>query len=252
MSRKSRVVALFLSGGLAAQVWAPRLVPMVAPHQPMVMHEGTDQAILLSYDYSDSLTFSHRGGGWVPQQVTSPVGYRAQMAYDPRTDRLVLYSDWMRQTWSFDGARWRPLPMRVSPPRGEDFVLAYLPALRGVVWVGAPEGHAEAWVLDGPTWRKVAQGGPALGTGFAAAYVASAARLAVFGGGTPRGALDTTWWFDGARWTAAQFATRHVQHAPFAEQKSHPAPSIRARIEGWPQNHGCLKRKSRASQSAPA
>ncbi|HEX2120882.1 MAG TPA: hypothetical protein VHL59_04500, partial [Thermoanaerobaculia bacterium] len=123
--------------------------------------------------YSDMWSFD--GTQWTKMNVSSTPGERfgAQIAIDPRTNKLILFGglrsepvegddDRRRQffdndTWEWDGAanRWTRLEPAVSPRARQNGTLAWDPLAEELVLYGGYSGfyYSDTWVFEGDTWR---------------------------------------------------------------------------------------------------
>ena len=101
-------------------------------------------------------------------------------------------------------ASWTLQAPATSPPTTGifDASMAYDPATRTDVLLGATNGPAETWTWDGTTWTQQtpATSPPALY--FASmAYDAATRTVVLFGGESRHGLRSDTWTWDGTTWT---------------------------------------------------
>ncbi len=121
--------------------------------------------------YSDMYSFD--GTGWTKMNVTTTPGERfgAQIAIDPRNNKLVLFGGlrstlntandtrsqfFDNETWIWDGAAssWTKLTPARSPHARENGAMAYDPTRKEIVLFGGYAGSyfSDTWVFDGTNW----------------------------------------------------------------------------------------------------
>jgi hypothetical protein len=131
-----------------------------------------------------------------------------------RRDTLILTGGRDNQgttlgdTWSFDGAAWRQVPVDPLPRFGH-----------GMATVGRKVvsfGDAMTYTFDGVAWSKVDDPGPGLQRREFAMAGAGGQALLVGGSGVVGGSaafLDDAWTFDGARWVEGPRGPIRAHHA---------------------------------------
>jgi hypothetical protein len=186
--------------------WSPRDQLQPSEVTLLAMHAGSGRAVLLGTDLTGPRTFTFDGRTWTPSTATTPDPYDAAMAYDEARDRVVLFGGTTGATWLWDGQAWTRATPRTTPPPRRDHALAFAPGLGRVVLFGGTAtatgaGLTDTWTFDGVDWAPIASPGLAGRARHRLAWVASAGRLALFGGEDANGPRDDTWWFDGSTWT---------------------------------------------------
>jgi hypothetical protein len=154
-----------------------------------------------------------------PKRSPSPRNY-PQMAYDPTTDRVILFGgaddvEALRDTWAYDydSDTWSLIPTRVSPPaRTYGWMVDDPTGERTILFGGTtypseePLGDTWAFDLKNDTWTELDTTGPSPRGWHAMAYDAETKTMVLFGGGTSREEFTAeTWTFDPAdgTWTDA-------------------------------------------------
>jgi hypothetical protein len=140
-------------------------------------------------------------------------------AYDDASRQLLMFGgyqspcsggargQYVAQTWSWNGAAWKPLKPAVSPPAGGGGCAAYDPVRKQVVMylVFRPDepdaqSHSETWTWDGTTWtaRSVSPEPTAFSSDCGMSFDAATGTVALVtnGGGDH---IDT-WAWDGSAW----------------------------------------------------
>ena len=160
-------------------------------------------------------TWEWNGTRWtVRRPVHTPPESQAgfgSMAYDPLTHRILLFqwgrvvqSQWVNQTWTWDGNDWTLLQPAHTPLLvGGTLVFDG----KRLVLIGdtSDGARSETWGWDGSDWSLLAN---AASRGFAGPSAALDSQNGVvvgFGGGPG----DDTWIWDGVAWTRA-----HPKHSP--------------------------------------
>ncbi|MEM7200827.1 MAG: hypothetical protein AAF628_11205 [Planctomycetota bacterium] len=201
----------------AQATWTERAAPAAreqsaavwdAARQRLVLFGGQtwepDCICCVTYYRPKSDTWESRDGIWVQRQAGPGPSARSghAMAYDEARRCVVLfggggsYLSSLRDTWEWDGRRWRRASPSQRPTVGP---MAYDGVSQRVLLVTRGAGGAETWHWSGVDWARVATGaGP---TGGALAF--DAARQVVV---AVEGA--NTWEWDGAAWTQRSPATR--------------------------------------------
>src|SRR5438093_5651976 len=137
------------------------------------------------------------------------------MAYDAAHGQVVLFggvdcaSNFLGDTWVWDGTNWTQKFPATSPPARGSHVMAYDAARQRVVLFGGAVGFgfsgivADTWEWDGVNWaQKFPASSPSPRLQSAMAYDVAHQQVVLFGGspGSPTGLADT-WVWDGVNWT---------------------------------------------------
>ena len=135
----------------------------------------------------------------------------AGMAFDAATGTVLLFggydgTNYLNDTWSFDGHAWTQLHPAVSPPARAYAGIAYDSALGTVVtWGGKNAGGtlSDTWAWNGSNW--VAPGNqpatPGQRYGASLAYDGATQTAVLFGGCGPFGCpSNDTWIWNGTTW----------------------------------------------------
>ena len=150
-------------------------------------------------------TWRFREGSWEPVATTrSPSPrYRSSLAYDERSQRLVLYGGWdgsfLEDTWEYDGD-WRPVEQAGLPGPLADHRLAYEPDLGGVVLYGGDQSSS-VYLWSGSGWERLPETGPIARRGHTMVYDREQAALVVFGGESDGLERADTWRREGPSWS---------------------------------------------------
>lgn len=173
-------------------------------------HDGCDAVCrneTLEWRSTSLALFGHDDGEFAPND------HGAQMVYDARRDRLVLYSGSLRQTWEWDGVGWSQRSTVVAPSPRFSFGMAY-DARRGRVVLFGGRGNGtslldDTWEWDGTTWEILTPDTPPPPRRAFPnmAYDPARGAVVMFGGNVtsnsgalPEGAYDDLWSWDGTRW----------------------------------------------------
>lgn len=113
--------------------------------------------------YNDTWLF--KGGHWhqLYPKDSPPARSQYAMAYDPHTQRMVLFGGWdgttlLADTWVFNGTNWAKAPTTVAPPARQFAALAYAAGLRSMVLVGGENGSRGipgTWAFNGTAWSNL-------------------------------------------------------------------------------------------------
>jgi hypothetical protein len=147
----------------------------------------------------------------VPGDVPSACDH-SFLAYDRRADQTLLYGggdddgNLKTETWAWNGTRWRRLADE-GPAGRAHFGFVYDPATKRPTIYGGYDGAQvfdDLWTWDGDAWTQQAvDDGP--GARSHLGFAAGDGGLLVVGGADGARTFDTltdsTWWFDGDRWT---------------------------------------------------
>lgn len=157
-------------------------------------------------------TWTWDGENWeqLHPTVTPPARSGGGMAYDPISDRIIMYggdgrTNFLGDTWTWTGTDWQELTPSASP------------GLRGVPYMATDERNGnivffggqsqtgptnETWVWDGGNWVQQAPlTRPAPRAFGQMAYDPVNQNLVMFGGSSSGGFLNDTWTWDGGNWT---------------------------------------------------
>ena len=172
--------------------------------------ETSSRVILFSGLYIGNVTWAWDGSAWTqlsPETSPSSRAYHA-MAYDEARGELMMFggydlalSEYVNDTWIWDGSNWNLLTPDHSPsPRG-DFGMAYDALHQQIVLFGGDNGNAETWTWDGVDWtmQAAADTDPPDGE-VQMAYDATLQRIVL---------LDSTsvYEWDGSAWSQSNAAT---------------------------------------------
>lgn len=134
------------------------------------------------------------------------------MAYDVARHELVLFGggrgasgnrELLRQTWIYDGQRWRTHEGVSPPPRGTHRMVYDDSRNRIVLFGGWGEDGLlnDTWEWDGTAWVLASETGPSPRFATRMAYDAHRQRVVLFGGRGEAGDFADTWEWDGDAWT---------------------------------------------------
>ena len=146
------------------------------------------------------------------RETTPPARAHHALAYDPRTQRVLLTAgstprdsgrsfEFFNDLWAFDGRRWTELP--TSGDRISGTALAFDVRRGRMVSWGGYDGSArgELRVLESDGWRTIGTYDDMRVSEPGTVYDARRGRLVAFGGSARRGhAYGDTWEHDGTRW----------------------------------------------------
>jgi hypothetical protein len=182
---------------------------------------------------SDTWLWNGTAGNWsqVTPAASPPARFSPSLAYDSGHQQVVLFggaapngsssgsSDWLNDTWLWDGQNWSEPPQTVAPSPRET-VLAYDAQHQQVVLFGGGEqtGNgletlADTWTWDGSTWTPrcgtLAPVTPACGPSnrdvASLAYDPALQEVVLFGGSCETSCASTLadmWAWNGSDWTA--------------------------------------------------
>jgi hypothetical protein len=132
------------------------------------------------------------------------------MAYDPRTEKLVLFGGRadaasFNDTWTYDGKTWTKQSPGNSPPARSEAAMAYDETIGSIVLYGGRDwtttSVTDTWTYDGQTWM---QQHPATTPHLmfpAMAYHSAIGKLVLVGTSMTTGGPPETWTYDGTTWT---------------------------------------------------
>ncbi|MEZ5965281.1 MAG: kelch repeat-containing protein [Planctomycetota bacterium] len=158
-------------------------------------------------------TWAWDGAAWTQLQPAASPSPRwgAAVAYDAAHRRVVLFGGLdqlpLADTWEWDGTSWTQAHPVHSPPARVAAAMVYDAARSRVLLFGGARNTPldDTWTWDGVDWQQVPTPvAPAPRSGVAATYDPARQRVVLAGGPQdpdPWGP-DTTWEWDGARWTA--------------------------------------------------
>jgi galactose oxidase-like protein len=179
-------------------------------------------------------TWEWDGVDWTQKITANTPGSRdvSQMAFDPVSGRVVLFggqtggglaeSDYVNDTWTYDGADWRLEQPSHAPSPRQCHSMASTPT--GILLFGgfnysvkpyevdpASNGqlYEDTWLWDGVArdWVQLSpSSSPPPTFGASAAYDSFTGNVVLFGGSWANWVgceLDTTWLWDGNTWTQA-------------------------------------------------
>lgn len=162
---------------------------------------------------------------WTQLTPTTSPGSRnwAAMAYDAADHYVVLYGGYdpytaglYNDTWEFQGGNWTLLHPTLRPSATSGLVLAYDPALKGVLAFGGQSAYGltyynETWLFQAGNWTLLSPTkSPPPRSQYAMAFDSASSEMVMFGG-YDGGAQyrDDTWTFNGTTWTQV-----HPKHTP--------------------------------------
>src|SRR5262249_6237904 len=153
------------------------------------------------------------GNEWIQEQDAGPRDRCfCRMAYDAKRDRVVLFgghfftsqtglvggtrmrSNYMNDTWEYDGTRWTHLADTGPEPRSF-YGLAYDGA-ETLLFGGSGSAPANSvtWSWDGKFWTQRQDMGPSTRSGMGMAHDSGRSRTVLFGGWDKSGTqLGDTW-----------------------------------------------------------
>ncbi|MBM4062524.1 MAG: hypothetical protein FJ265_15715 [Planctomycetes bacterium] len=155
-------------------------------------------------------TLGFDGQTWIPFAPLHQPGVQsgADLALDPRFDRLVLFggrdaSGLRGSTWTFDGADWQLLAVAGPSPR-EDHAMALDVAGGRVILFGgrnAAGDLGDTHAFDGQQWQLLQPArAPSPRRDHAMAYDLGRQRIVLHGGRVLGGVVDDTWEWTGSDW----------------------------------------------------
>ena len=153
---------------------------------------------------------------------------RAGIAYDPADNYTVLYGGYNAygapfyyDTWAYSAGVWHSLNPAHHPTSPTGLVMAYDPALSGVLEFGgeAPYGSAfynDTWLFHGGNWTLLSPTvSPPARSQYMMAYDAADSEMVLFGGiDGATNELSDTWVFNGTTW-AQVVSSHHPQGRQF-------------------------------------
>lgn len=162
---------------------------------------------------------TYDGGTWKRHTASGPSArYAAQLAYDRKRDRLVVFggkpgsSAALQDTWLFDGTTWtNPTPATIPPARFGG-AMTY-DAVRGRVVMFAGQGISGAlgdtWEWDGTNWIAVTTANSPGARALPAVTFDEVRGVLVLVSGFVGGLqlLNDIWTYDGTDWTLVQAPT---------------------------------------------
>src|SRR5678816_1660726 len=165
-------------------------------------------------------TWIRKGEQWRPSGPGTP-GARTfpAAAFDRRRGRLVLFGGnrvlfgpedardtLLDDTWEWDGAAWKRLPVSGPPARSEssacfDERRGRMVLFGGWRWVeGRRQRLGDTWEFDGARWEQVSASGPEGRSGMALAFDRSRGATVLVGGSAGRSPFADTWEWRGSGW----------------------------------------------------
>ena len=195
--------------------------------QTAMAYDASRQRIVLfggGYQYygnNRNDTWEWDGNNWTLRTpaTSPPACYAHAMAYDSGRKRTVLFGGSAQVTvgtWEWDGNNWTKQSPVTSPPWRYRHMLTYDAAMGRVVVFGGDGASGQlgdTWVWDGTNWtQKNPATSPVPVMGGAMTYDAARKRAVLFGGrGGPNAHqhYNSTWEWDGARWTNVSAPTGH-------------------------------------------
>jgi N-acetylneuraminic acid mutarotase len=159
--------------------------------------------------HDDTWTYDFDSNTWTKMapQVSPPGRHFHAMAYDARSDRVILFggSPSRDDTWAYDHNTdaWEELEPAIKPTDRVSCAMVYDPVSGRVILFGGESGLEaldDTWAYDYETntWTDLAPvTHPSKRARYAAAYSTGAERIIIFGGGPSREELtDQTWTYD--------------------------------------------------------
>ncbi|WP_028592022.1 S-layer homology domain-containing protein [Paenibacillus massiliensis] len=201
-------------------VWTERY-PTTLPQArtaPLMAYDPRSEKILMFGGYvggsairvNDTWTWDGENWEQLHPTVTPPARSGGGMAYDPISNRIIMYggdgrTNFLGDTWTWTGTDWQELTPSASP------------GLRGVPYMATDEKNDnivffggqsqtgptnETWVWDGGNWVQQAPSTSPTPRAFGQmAYDPANQNLVMFGGNSSGGFLNDTWTWDGVDWT---------------------------------------------------
>ncbi len=153
----------------------------------------------------------------LPSSDTEPY-----LFYDAARRETVLFDSITRQTWVWNGVRWRLRAGPSGPSRRFGASIAYDPQRgRAVLFGGAEFGRgalADTWEWNGRKWNRQSSSGPIPAYSVAMAYDPRRQAVMLFGGGVTGGAVELRqfWQWKNRRWQEVMTSTIPEQRAEAA------------------------------------
>ncbi len=162
--------------------------------------------------YPTSDTWLWTGSTWteVTPTVSPPARAEANMAWDPKSDQLILFGGGggetgtetaLSDTWEWTGHTWKQLSPRVSPPARDAAMMAWDGTMDDLILFGGSSNRGVdlrgTWAWTGATWQKLfpTLSPPAQDSG-TMSWDAASKQLLLFCGNR----LPESWIFSGTTW----------------------------------------------------
>jgi hypothetical protein len=159
-------------------------------------------------------TWEWDGTSWIQRApaMSPPARENHQLAYDSRTQRLVLFGGYgsvrLADTWEWDGTTWAQRSPATSPPARSGHAMGIDATDGRVILFGGGGGSAgllsDTWKWDGTTWlRQAPVKAPPRRSKSSLVTDTARQRTVLVGGTTVNGGslVNDTWEWDGAEWT---------------------------------------------------
>lgn len=219
------IAALILSGEVSA---SPS-----ARYQPAMVYDNARRTIVLfggmegsGQHLSD--TWEWNGVSWKKLSETGPSARSGHaLAYDEIRKKVLLFggvgkSGAFGDTWEWNGENWTEIKPPESPAPRIAPQMVYDSRRKKIILFGGldsanKKNFADTWELDGRSWKKASETGPAGRFHHCLAYDRARRKVVLFGGNVAEGVLDfqkyksnqknDTWEWDGKSWTQVNVAT---------------------------------------------
>jgi len=150
-------------------------------------------------------TWEWNGTVWTQANpVSHPSGRRQSiMAFDPSTQRMLLYGGWMVigssqvyliDTWTWDGVVWQQQQPATPPFQRTDRTMVSDLARSRIVLYGGNIYDFQTWEWDGAQWHASVPGSPGPLFAHSSTYDTSRREVLVFGGGWQMGSGTSDLW----------------------------------------------------------
>lgn len=189
----------------------PAHIPPKVTSDPAIAYDAVHKVLVMYGDYWSSAgptdgTWIWDGTDWQPQTAVGPQFVGAE-AYDPSSQRVLLFAEGTNQTWSWDGAQWQKLsPVNEPGARQGGVSMSFDPATGKVVLFGGiglnHEYLADTWSWDGSTWSRLSPAASPPGRAYAVLVPYSAMHQLLLIGGENGAVLSDAWKWNGSTWTA--------------------------------------------------
>ena len=207
--------------------------------QGSMAYDPTDHEVVLFGGESNAGgglndTWTYSGGRWsqVVNLSTSPnARVFADLAYDNQTGSVILFggsSDiqiahggFSTRTWSFAHGAWSPINTSATPSPRRGAVMAYDPALQGLVLFGGMSfggvALSDTWLFHNGTWTRLNGSGPPARFLGVLDYDPQYQEMVLYGGCSFKGCVTTrgdTWFLQNRHWVSGSSANLTSNPSP--------------------------------------